>query len=293
MTQLSEAPARTRAQIGERTLRKDPWWNRGRVVASLLTIWVLYATVRVFMGHWYWVPQYHYLTPFYSPCVSGECVPGSSTLGQWIPAVPPIIPYAFVSLVFVLGFRLSCYYYRGAYYRAFWRAPAACAVREPHATVHWRVPVPADRAEPAPLLLLPGDPDRDPAHLRRRAGVPRAGRRLRHRARLDHHADQRGGDLGVHVLVPLVPAHHRRAAQALLQAPGQVLDLDADLEAEQASHGLRVDLAGYADAHRPLHHAGRPAAPSAIPASSTSRNGRDELWLPQNQPTSSVTPTTS
>ena len=133
MTQLSDAPARTRAQIGERTLRKDPWWNRGRVVASLLTIWVLYATVRVFMGHWYWVPQYHYLTPFYSPCVSGECVPGSSTLGTWIPAVPPIIPYAFVSLVFVLGFRLSCYYYRGAYYRAFWRAPSACAVREPHA----------------------------------------------------------------------------------------------------------------------------------------------------------------
>src|ERR1700747_2763314 len=112
MPQLSEAPARTRAQIGERTLRKDPWWNRGRIVASLLTIWVLYATVRVFTGHWYYVPQYHYLTPFYSPCVSGECVPGSSALGQWIPAVPPIIPYAFVSLVFVLGFRVTCYYYR-------------------------------------------------------------------------------------------------------------------------------------------------------------------------------------
>ena len=133
MTQVSEAPARTRAQIKERTLRTDPWWNRGRVVATLLTIWVAYATVRVFTGHWYYVPQYHYLTPFYSPCVSGECVPGSSAIGQWIPAIPPIIPYAFVSLPFVLGFRLSCYYYRGAYYRAFWRAPAACAVREPHA----------------------------------------------------------------------------------------------------------------------------------------------------------------
>ena len=134
MTQISEAPARTRAQIKERTLRTDPWWNRGRVVATLLTIWVLYATVRVFTGHWYFVPQYHYLTPFYSPCVSGECVPGSAAIGTWIPAIPPIIPYAFVSLPFVLGFRLSCYYYRGAYYRAFWRSPAACAVREPHAT---------------------------------------------------------------------------------------------------------------------------------------------------------------
>jgi hypothetical protein len=132
MTQVSDAPARTRAQISARTLRKDNWKQTPLTVALLLTAWVLYATVRVFTGHWYYVPQYHYLTPFYSPCVSGECVPGSSALGPWIPAVPPIIPYAFVSLVFVLGFRLTCYYYRGAYYRAFWRAPQACAVREPH-----------------------------------------------------------------------------------------------------------------------------------------------------------------
>ena len=79
MTQVSDAPAgRTRAQIAERTLRTDPWYNRGRVVATLLTIWVAYATVRVFTGHWYYVPADHYLTPFYSPCVSGECVAGSS-----------------------------------------------------------------------------------------------------------------------------------------------------------------------------------------------------------------------
>jgi hypothetical protein len=133
MTQAAVSSSRTRAQIPDRTLRKDPWWRAPAITAILLTIWVTYATVHVFLGHWYWVPKYHYLTPFYSPCVNGECVPGSSSLGRWIPAVPPIIPYAFVSLPFVLGFRLSCYYYRRAYYRAFWRAPAACAVREPHA----------------------------------------------------------------------------------------------------------------------------------------------------------------
>ncbi len=93
-----------------------------------------YATVHVFIGHWCWVPKYHYLTPFYSPCISGECAPGSSSLGRWLPALPPIIPYALVSLPFVLGFRLTCYYYRRAYYRSFWRAPAACAAREPHAS---------------------------------------------------------------------------------------------------------------------------------------------------------------
>ncbi len=174
MTQLSDAPARTRAQIKERTLRTDPWWNRGRVVATLLTIWVAYATVRVFTGHWYYVPQYHYLTPFYSPCVSGECVPGSSALGHWIPAIPPIIPYAFVSLPFVLGFRLTLLLLPGrllpGVLAVAQRVRGARAARE----VLRRDQVAADRAEPAPLLLLHGVPDRDPAHLRRGAGVPRA-----------------------------------------------------------------------------------------------------------------------
>src|SRR4029077_6009897 len=134
MTQAPEAPARSRARISERTFRKDKWWQTPRIVAAGLTIWVLYAPVRVFTHPVYFVPQYPYLAPVYSPFVSGECVPGSSPLGQWIPAVPPIIPYAFVSLVFVLGFRLTCYYYRGACSGASGRAPPACAVREPHAT---------------------------------------------------------------------------------------------------------------------------------------------------------------
>ncbi len=134
MTQLTDAPAKTRAQITQKTLRTDPWWRSPAITAVLLTIWVTYATVHVFIGKYYWVPRYHLLTPFYSPCVSGECTPESASLGTWIGSLPPIIPYAFVSLPFVLGFRLSCYYYRRAYYRAFWRAPAACAVREPHAT---------------------------------------------------------------------------------------------------------------------------------------------------------------
>ena len=34
-------------------------------------------------------------------------------------------------LVFPLAFRFTCYYYRGAYYKAFWADPLACAVGEP------------------------------------------------------------------------------------------------------------------------------------------------------------------
>ena len=132
MTQAPVAPAKTRAQIAERTLRSDPWWRAPRITAAALTIWVLYATVHVFLGRWYWVPRYHYLTPFYSPCISGECAAGSSSLGTWFGKVPPIIPYAIVSLPFVLGFRLTCYYYRRAYYRGFWQSPPACGVGDAH-----------------------------------------------------------------------------------------------------------------------------------------------------------------
>ena len=82
MTTGSVAPAKTRAQISARTLRKDDWKRSPRITAVLLAIWVTYATVHVFIGSWYWVPRYHYLTPFYSPCVSGECVPGARALGN-------------------------------------------------------------------------------------------------------------------------------------------------------------------------------------------------------------------
>ena len=37
MTQAPETPARTRAQIPERTLRTDPWWKTPRIVAAGLT----------------------------------------------------------------------------------------------------------------------------------------------------------------------------------------------------------------------------------------------------------------
>ena len=67
MSQATVSSSRTRAQIQEGTLRKDPWWRSPAITATLLTIWVTYATVHVFIGHWYYVAADHYLTPFYSP----------------------------------------------------------------------------------------------------------------------------------------------------------------------------------------------------------------------------------
>ncbi|MGB3284811.1 hypothetical protein [Mycolicibacter algericus] len=123
----------TRARIADRTLRTDRWWLSPLRVNVFLSAWVLYATVRAFWGSDYWVDRYHYLTPFYSPCISASCVEGSSHLGVWLPEFPWWIPLGALVLPFLLAFRLTCYYYRKAYYRAYWLSPAGCAVPEPRA----------------------------------------------------------------------------------------------------------------------------------------------------------------
>ena len=66
--------ARGRAAIAAKTLRTDRWWFAPLITVVGLSAWVIYATVRAFMHKWYWVDQYHYLTPFYSPCVTERCV---------------------------------------------------------------------------------------------------------------------------------------------------------------------------------------------------------------------------
>src|SRR5262249_2794388 len=48
----------------------------------------------------------------------------------WMPRWLAISP-ALLILWAPAGFRLTCYYYRGAYYKAFWADPPGCAVGEP------------------------------------------------------------------------------------------------------------------------------------------------------------------
>jgi hypothetical protein len=124
--------ASERVPIKARTLRTDRWWLPPMLTFAGLSGFVIYGLVRTFMNANYWVPQYHYLAPFYSPCLSQACVEGSSHFGQWVPDFGPLITPPLFVLPFVLGFRLTCYYYRKAYYRAFWLSPPACAVAEPH-----------------------------------------------------------------------------------------------------------------------------------------------------------------
>src|SRR5580765_3092339 len=122
-----------RAAIAAKTLRTDKWWLQPLVTVVLLTAWVTYATVRTLTKGSFFAGKEHYLSPFSSPCVSTNCPPAARDCGTWFGHLPWFIPIAFVTLPFLLGFRLTCYYYRKAYYRAFWQSPTACGVAEPHA----------------------------------------------------------------------------------------------------------------------------------------------------------------
>jgi hypothetical protein len=133
MTTTAVRPAQpgARAAISARTLRRDRWWLAPLLTVTGLSAWVVYAVVRVYMHKWYWVEDHHYLTPFYSPCITDRCVPDAAHLGRALPGWW-IIPEAAFSLPFLLLFRLTCYYYRRAYYRGFWASPPACAVPDGH-----------------------------------------------------------------------------------------------------------------------------------------------------------------
>ncbi len=95
------------------TKRRDRWWLEPTAVAAGLLVFGIYATWAALVGTDYRFGPY--LSPFYSPL---------------IPVPNRAISPALVVLWAPLGFRLTCYYYRKAYYRAFFFSPPACAVSE-------------------------------------------------------------------------------------------------------------------------------------------------------------------
>ena len=114
------------------TMRRDAWWARPLLVFLGLGAFVVYSTWAALQGeHYYSGP---YLSPFYSPEIFGSSP--HSVFGPkpgWWPAWVPFSP-ALLILWAPGFFRLTCYYYRGAYYKAFWADPPACTVGEPRKT---------------------------------------------------------------------------------------------------------------------------------------------------------------
>ena len=110
MSEVASAEPR-RAAFGS-TSRPDRWWLEPLATAFGLLAFVVYSTWAAFQGQYYeWGP---YLSPFYSPLL----------LFDWWPLSP-----AFLILWVPGGFRLTCYYYRKAYYRSLFATPSACSVR--------------------------------------------------------------------------------------------------------------------------------------------------------------------
>ena len=111
------------------TTRRDRWWVAPALVFAGLSSFIVYATWAAFQGaHYHYGP---YLSPFYSPELFGSSPHAwFGTLPSWWPAFVPFSP-ALLILWAPAGFRFTCYYYRGTYYKAFWADPPACAVGEP------------------------------------------------------------------------------------------------------------------------------------------------------------------
>lgn len=119
-----------RGRFGQ-TSRRDLWWVQPLVVFIGLSSFLAYATWAAFQGNHYRLGPY--LSPFYSPELFGN--PAHAWFGgkpSWFPSFLPFSA-ALIILPFPAGFRFTCYYYRGAYYKAFWADPPSCTVGEPRA----------------------------------------------------------------------------------------------------------------------------------------------------------------
>src|SRR5438445_9325020 len=102
--------------------RRDAWWIQPALTVAVLGGFVGYGLWVTFVNKDYYARPY--LSPFYSPCLAANCEHHTwQIVGSWWNLSP-----ALLILPFPLGFRLTCYYYRKAYYRAFFWSPPACAV---------------------------------------------------------------------------------------------------------------------------------------------------------------------
>src|SRR5438309_10720504 len=127
-TVSAELPRRS---FGE-TMRADVWWTQPLLVFLGLGAFIVYSTWAAFQGAHYF--SGNYISPFYSPEIFGASP--HSWLGPkpgWWPGWLLFSP-ALLILWAPGGFRLTCYYYRGAYYKSFWADPPNCTVGEPRKT---------------------------------------------------------------------------------------------------------------------------------------------------------------
>jgi hypothetical protein len=120
------------------TYRTDRWWVEPLWTGVGFLLFVIYSNWAAFQGEYYFYGNY--LSPFYSPLLFVDPTRlGSAPLEHalfgvwpdWLRAIwPPFFPTSVAWLILAgpLSFRLTCYYYRKFYYRAYFFTPPACAV---------------------------------------------------------------------------------------------------------------------------------------------------------------------
>ena len=87
-TKPAAVTAKPRAAIGRRRCAPTGGGCPALVTVVGLTAWLAYASVRVFMQRWYWVEEYHYLTPFYSPVRPTAAYRVPPHFGRFLPGPP-------------------------------------------------------------------------------------------------------------------------------------------------------------------------------------------------------------
>ena len=123
------------------TNRSDYWWIESFLTGFGFLCFVVYTTWAMFQGNYYWWSGGceglgGYLSPFYSPLlfieqnVAGAAPIAHAWFGPWPDWMPNLIPVtpAILILAGPLSFRMTCYYYRKFYYRAYFLSPPACTV---------------------------------------------------------------------------------------------------------------------------------------------------------------------
>jgi len=116
------------------TERTDLWWIEPLLTGLGFLCFVVYTTWAMFQANHYWHGSY--LSPLYSPLlfiepsVAGAAPVEHAWFGSWPSWWPKFIPPspAIFILAGPLSFRLTCYYYRKFYYRAYFASPPSCAV---------------------------------------------------------------------------------------------------------------------------------------------------------------------
>ena len=127
-----------------KTMRRDAWWVQPLFTFLGLSTFIVYSTWRAFHGQHFLAVDggTNYLSPFFSPIVYFHDLPTLSAdlksalaAHAWLGTMPGWVPHWVSPAFFILwapaGFRFTCYYYRGAYYKAFWADPINCSVSEP------------------------------------------------------------------------------------------------------------------------------------------------------------------